>query len=158
MPFDKVVDAGNDPRFRTGVVPAGNGVATANELSRFYELLRGGGELDGVRIFDPRTIRRARAEQSYHEIDLTLGLPQRFSLGFMLGSKHLSLYGPDTEQAFGHLGFTNIIGLGRPRASAGGRHPHQRQAGALPRDLRAALDDAHDRRPVSLGRSVKVAA
>ena len=121
MPFNKVVDAGNDPRMRTGIVPAGNGVATANELSRFYELLRNGGELDGVRIFDPRTIRRARAEQSYHEIDLTLGLPQRFSLGFMLGSKYLSLYGTDTEQAFGHLGFTNIIGWADPeRALAGG--------------------------------------
>lgn len=120
MPFTKVVDAGNDARLRTGIVPAGNGVATANELSRFYELLRREGELDGVRIFEPRTIRRARAEQSYHEIDLTLGLPQRFGLGFMLGSRYLSLYGPDTQEAFGHLGFTNIVGWADPeRALAG---------------------------------------
>ncbi len=120
MPFDKVVDAGNDPRLRTGVIPAGNGVATANELSRFYELLRCNGELDGVRIFEPRTIRRSITEQSYHEIDLTLGLPQRFSLGFMLGSKVLSLFGPDTESAFGHLGFTNIIGWADPDRALSG--------------------------------------
>ncbi len=120
MPFDQVVAAGNDPRFRTGVVPAGNTVATANELSRFYELLRAGGELDGVRIFEPRTIRRATSEQSYHEIDLTLGLPQRFSLGFMLGGRRISLFGPDTEMAFGHLGFTNIVGWADPERGLAG--------------------------------------
>jgi CubicO group peptidase (beta-lactamase class C family) len=120
MPFAKVVDAGNDERLRTGIVPAGNVIATANELSRFYELLRRGGELDGVRIFEPRTIRRATSEQSYHEIDLTLGLPQRFSLGFMLGSRYLSLYGFDTLHAFGHLGFTNIVGWADPERALSG--------------------------------------
>ncbi len=30
-------------------------------------------------------------------------------LGFMLGGRYLSLFGPDTEHAFGHLGFTNIV-------------------------------------------------
>jgi CubicO group peptidase (beta-lactamase class C family) len=32
----------------------------------------------------------------------------------MLGAQLLSLYGPDTEHAFGHLGFTNIIGWADP--------------------------------------------
>ena len=32
----------------------------------------------------------------------------------MLGAKVLSLYGPDTEEAFGHLGFTNMIGWADP--------------------------------------------
>ena len=67
------------------MLPAANGVSTANELSRFYELLRNGGELDGVRVMDPRTIRRATAEQSHLEVDYTLGLPIGFSMGFMLG-------------------------------------------------------------------------
>ena len=31
-----------------------------------------GGALDGTRVFDPRTIRRATSEQSYYEIDFTL--------------------------------------------------------------------------------------
>ena len=89
-------------------------MTTANELSRFFELLRNGGELDGVRIFEPRTLRRMLTEQSYMEIDFTLGFPTRFSLGMMLGAQVLSLYGPDTELAFGHLGFTNIIGWADP--------------------------------------------
>ena len=104
----------NEPEFLTGVIPAGNIVTTANELSRFFELLRAGGELNGVRVFEPRTLRRATTEQSYLEVDFTLGFPTRFSLGFMLGAQMLSIYGPDTELAFGHLGFTNIIGWADP--------------------------------------------
>lgn len=104
----------NDPAFLTATIPAANVITTANELSRFFELLRRGGALDGVRIFEPRTLRRALIEQSYMEIDFTLGFPTRFSLGMMLGSQVLSLYGPDTELAFGHLGFTNILGWADP--------------------------------------------
>ena len=107
---DEVTQISNDPRFLTAVIPAGNGVTTGNELSRFFELLLRGGELDGVRIFEPRTIRRALTEQSYREIDFTLGFPTRYGLGFMLGAKALSLFGPNTEQAFGHLGYTNVLG------------------------------------------------
>jgi CubicO group peptidase (beta-lactamase class C family) len=114
VPFYEAVRLSNDPRFLTGVVPSGNVVSTANELSRFFELLRAGGQLDGIRIFQPRTIRRAITEQSYHELDLTLGFPVRYSLGFMLGARHLSPYGPDTEMVFGHLGFTNVMGWADP--------------------------------------------
>jgi CubicO group peptidase (beta-lactamase class C family) len=107
--FQDAVAMSNDARFLTGLVPAANIVATANEFSRFYQLLLDGGTLDGVRVFQPRTIRRATSEQSYLEFDFTLGLPFRYSLGFMLGAQWLSLYGPDTVHAFGHLGFTNVI-------------------------------------------------
>ena len=110
----EIVRLSNDPRFLTGVVPAGNVVTTANELSLFFELLRRGGELDGVRIFEPSVIRRATTEQSYLEFDLTLGFPSRYSTGFILGAKLLSLYGPDTDKAFGHLGYTNMLGWADP--------------------------------------------
>jgi CubicO group peptidase (beta-lactamase class C family) len=120
MPVGEIVDNSNDPRFLTGIIPAGNGVTTANELSRFFELLRRGGELDGVRIFEPRTIRRALTEQSYREIDFTLGFPTRYGMGFMLGAEVLSLYGPETELAFGHLGFTNTIGWADPQRALAG--------------------------------------
>ena len=113
--FADVPDLANDPRFLQGTVPSANIVATANELSRFYQLLLDGGTLDGVRVFEPGTIRRAVAEQSYLELDRTLGLPIRYGLGFMLGGRWVSFYGPDTEQAFGHLGFTNIIAWADPQ-------------------------------------------
>jgi CubicO group peptidase (beta-lactamase class C family) len=112
--FRRATAMANDPRFLTGIVPSANVVATANELSRFYQLLLEGGALDGVRIFDPRTIRRATSEQSYLELDFTLGLPFRYGMGFMLGAQWLSPYGPDTRYAFGHLGFTNIVAWADP--------------------------------------------
>jgi len=114
LPFDRLVEASNDPRFLTAVIPAANIVTTANELSRFYELLRVGGELDGLRVMRPETIRRAITEQSRLEIDLTLGFPTRFGHGLILGAKLLSLFGRDTQHAFGHLGFTNMLGWADP--------------------------------------------
>jgi CubicO group peptidase (beta-lactamase class C family) len=114
VPFQKAVEMSNDRRFLLGVIPSGNIVATADELSRFYQMLLNGGELDGVRIFEPRTIRRATAEESYLEIDFTLGFPFRYSMGFMLGSRWFSPYGSDTELAYGHLGFTNILSWADP--------------------------------------------
>ena len=119
-PPDEVTRLSNDPRFLTAIIPAANIVTTANELSRFFELLRRGGELDGVRALEPRTIRRALTEQSYREVDFTLGFPARYGLGFILGAKLLSIYGPDTELAFGHLGFTNIIGWADPERAVAG--------------------------------------
>lgn len=111
---DAATRMSNDPRFLTSVLPAASCVATANELSRFYELLLREGELDGVRVMEGRTIRRACIEQSHLEVDLSLGLPIGFSRGYMLGGKVLSLFGPDTEQAFGHLGWINILGWADP--------------------------------------------
>jgi CubicO group peptidase (beta-lactamase class C family) len=114
LPFDELVEASNDPRFLTGIVPAANVVTTAWELSRFCELTRRGGELDGVRVTKPETIRHAVTQQSHLEIDLSLGFPTRFSYGFMLGARVVSLYGRDTQHAFGHLGFTNILSWADP--------------------------------------------
>ncbi|HET9062916.1 MAG TPA: serine hydrolase domain-containing protein, partial [Candidatus Binatia bacterium] len=54
--FYRVSEMSNDPRFLSAVMPAANLFATAEELSRFYQMLLEGGALDGVRIFDPRTI------------------------------------------------------------------------------------------------------
>jgi CubicO group peptidase (beta-lactamase class C family) len=119
LPFDELVEASNDPRFLTGIVPAANVVTTAEELSRFYEIMRRGGEYDGVRVMRPETIRHALTEQSHLEVDFSLGFPTRFSYGLMLGARVLSLYGRDTQHAFGHLGFTNILSWADPeRATA----------------------------------------
>jgi CubicO group peptidase (beta-lactamase class C family) len=114
LPFDELVEVSNDERFLTAVVPAANVVTTANELSRLYEILRRGGELEGVRVVRPGTVREAITEQSHLEVDLSLGFPTRFGYGLMLGARVLSLYGRDTQHAFGHLGFTNILAWADP--------------------------------------------
>ncbi len=112
--FRTVIELSNDPRFLAVAIPSGNIVANANELSRFYQVLLDGGAEGDVRIFQPRTIRRALGEQSYFEVDLTLAFPFRYGMGFMLGADWLSLYGPDTAHAFGHLGFTNVVAWADP--------------------------------------------
>jgi CubicO group peptidase (beta-lactamase class C family) len=114
LPLNELVDASNDPRFLRAIVPSGNVVTSAHELSRFYEIFRRGGELDGVRVMRPETVRRALTEQSHLEVDLSLGFPTRFSHGLMLGAQILSLYGRDTQHAFGHLGFTNMLAWADP--------------------------------------------
>lgn len=120
MDMRSATEMSNDPRFLRAIVPAGNIVTTADELSRFFQLLLNGGVLDDVRIFDRRTVRRATLPHTGWELDLSLGLPLRYSLGFMLGARYVSLYGLDTEQAFGHLGFTNIVGWADPERQLAG--------------------------------------
>jgi CubicO group peptidase (beta-lactamase class C family) len=115
VPVDELTRMSNDPRLLTGIVPSGNVVSTAHELSRFMELLCAGGTMDGVTVMSPRTIRRALAETAYHEFDRTLGVPIRYSSGFMLGARAISPFGPHTDEAFGHMGFTNISAWADPR-------------------------------------------
>jgi CubicO group peptidase (beta-lactamase class C family) len=113
-PVPRVMELAHDPRFLTGILPSANVVSNAHDLGAFFECLRQDGRFEGIQVFEPRTVRRATAEQSYWEVDLTLGMPLRYGLGFMLGGKVFSLFGPDTPHAFGHLGFTNVIGWADP--------------------------------------------
>jgi len=107
--LEHAVTLSNDPRFYRALIPAGNGVCTADDCSKFFQCLLDGGELDGVRVFDPLTVRRAVAEVGKPEIDRSLLVPLRYSAGMMLGNSPWGLYGPDTAKAFGHLGFANIV-------------------------------------------------
>jgi CubicO group peptidase (beta-lactamase class C family) len=83
-------------------------------MSRFFEIMRRGGELDGVRVIETDTIREALIERSHLEVDLSLGYPTRFSHGLMLGARMVSLFGLDSQHAFGHLGFTNMLAWADP--------------------------------------------
>ena len=118
--LDNVIELSNDPRFLTGVVPAASVMTNANELGRFFEIFRRGGELDGVQVVTPETIRTALTEQSRLEIDLSLVFPTRFAYGLMLGAELISLFGRDTDLAFGHLGLINIMGWADPERGISG--------------------------------------
>ena len=107
--MDEATRLSNHERFLTAVVPAGNLITTPRDGCRFMELLLRRGTLDGERIFAPESIDAAIAEQAYLEVDLTLGVPIRYGLGFMLGARRISPYGARTEQAFGHLGYSQVL-------------------------------------------------
>jgi len=99
----------NDPQFMDTICPAGNIFATAEQTSRFFQMLLDGGRYQNKQIFNAKTIRRATIEVSRPEIDAKLILPMRYAMGPMLGAKPVGLYGFNTQNAFGHLGYTSIF-------------------------------------------------
>jgi CubicO group peptidase (beta-lactamase class C family) len=110
----ELVDLSNDPRFRTAAVPAANIIATPEEISRFFETLLCGGTYEGTRVFDQRTVSRATEPQVTGQVDRVLMMPIPLSMGFMLGGRTFGFYGPRTATAYGHLGFTNVLGWADP--------------------------------------------
>jgi CubicO group peptidase (beta-lactamase class C family) len=105
--LEHAVALSNDPRYYRAVIPAGNGVGTADECSLFFQCLLNGGQLGRVRVLKPLTVRKAIAEVGKPEIDRSLMVPLRYSAGMMLGASPFGMYGPDTSKAYGHLGFAN---------------------------------------------------
>lgn len=96
-------------------LPSGNLVTTAAELSRFYEILARGGELDGVRIMRPETVRAA-----VRPANRIPGLAGRVSrAGFELGGRR-SKFGRDTEAHFGRSGLTTQYGWADPARGLAG--------------------------------------
>ena len=128
----QIIATSNTAEFLTGVLPSSNTVSTADELSRFAEMLRRGGELDGVRVMQPETLRAATRECRRLRPDLATGLaPLRWGTGYMLGSKRFGPFGRNAPAAFGHTGLVNIAvwadpqrGLAAGLVSSGkpGRH------------------------------------
>ncbi|MGW1956233.1 serine hydrolase domain-containing protein [Streptomyces sp. NPDC001920] len=100
----------NDPAYRAAALPATNGIATADGLARFYAALIG--DVDGVRLFDPATVERARAEESAGP-DRVLVVNTRFGLGYMLHGTASPLLGPGS---FGHPGRGGALGFADPEA------------------------------------------
>ncbi|MFB7597687.1 serine hydrolase domain-containing protein [Streptomyces sp. NPDC056160] len=101
----------NDAAFRAAVLPASNGIATADGLARFYAALIG--EVDGGRrLFTPGTVELARAERSAGP-DRVLVVGTRFGLGYMLHGGASPLLGPGS---FGHPGRGGALGFADPEA------------------------------------------
>jgi CubicO group peptidase (beta-lactamase class C family) len=137
----EVIPYTNGRLFLTTVIPSSNTVSTANELSRFAEIWRRGGELDGVRVLRPETVRGAAAESRRLRPDFAVGLmPARWGTGFILGTNRFGPFGRNAPAAFGHLGLVNIAvwadpqrGLSAGLISSGkpGRDPQARRHTAL---------------------------
>jgi CubicO group peptidase (beta-lactamase class C family) len=110
----ELIELSNDPRFRTGVIPSANLFGTPDDVCRFFELLVAGGTYEGTRIFSESTIRKAVAPQTPGQIDRVILLPLSYSMGFMLGTEPVGLYGFRCGKAFGHVGLSNILAWADP--------------------------------------------
>jgi CubicO group peptidase (beta-lactamase class C family) len=145
----EVIPYTNGRLFLTTVVPSSNTVSTANELSRFAEIWRRGGELDEVRVLQPETVRGAVAESRRLRPDFAVGLmPARWGTGFILGTNRFGPFGRNAPAAFGHLGLVNIAvwadpqrGLSAGLISSGkpGRDPQARRHTALMNSIAAEI-------------------
>ncbi|WP_330282574.1 serine hydrolase domain-containing protein [Streptomyces sp. NBC_00588] len=99
----------NDPDYRKAVLPASNGIATAEALARFYGSLIG--EVDGGRrLFTPETAELARGERSAGP-DRVLVIGTRFGLGYMLHGSASPMLSP---ASFGHPGRGGSLGFADP--------------------------------------------
>jgi len=114
VPFADVVEGSNTAAFMDAVIPAGNLYATAEETSRFFQMLLDGGEYHGKRILQRETVARAIKPVGRISLDRSMLIPMRYSEGMMLGVNPAGLYGPCTHNAFGHLGFMNVLGWADP--------------------------------------------
>lgn len=106
---EQAVEVSNDPRFLQAVLPSANVIGTPRETARFLQLLLHGGTLDGVRVLKSSTVRRMLDWETKRGMDGTFGFPIRYGLGLMKGARMFSLFGPQTRNAFGHLGFSNVL-------------------------------------------------
>ncbi|WP_046732928.1 serine hydrolase domain-containing protein [Streptomyces humi] len=101
----------NDPGYQAAVLPASNGIATADGLARCYASLIG--EVDGGRrLFTPETMELARTEQSAGP-DRVLVVSTRFGLGYMLHGSASPLLSPTS---FGHPGRGGALGFADPES------------------------------------------
>lgn len=105
----------NSRRWRGAEIPASNGIATARSMARLYACLARGGELDGVRLLSPGTIRLGstclgRAVEPYLE------KPVAFGVGFELQTESMP-FGP-AAVAYGHPGAGGSVHGAWPKSKA----------------------------------------
>jgi CubicO group peptidase (beta-lactamase class C family) len=72
-------------QWRGAEIPSGNGVGNARAVAGIHAILANGGVAQGRRFLSERGCRRA-LEPQVEGVDLVLGVPIRFGLGFALGA------------------------------------------------------------------------
>ena len=89
----------NTAGWRRADMGAVNGHANARSVARALSVLSRGGEVDGVRLLSPGTIELVFDEQS-NGVDLVLGVPVRFGIGWALPLPELISYVPTGRVCF----------------------------------------------------------
>jgi CubicO group peptidase (beta-lactamase class C family) len=113
--MEAIASISNEPRYHEVIIPAANLVASAGELSAFFQMMLDGGRWGRKRICAPETIAGAVRETGRRAFDRTLMLPMRYSAGLMLGDEPFGLWGPHSGQAFGHVGLLNKFAWADPQ-------------------------------------------
>ena len=111
-----VVDAtyANTPAWRNADIGAANGHGNARSVARILSVISRGGEVDGVRLLRPETIELIFREQA-NGVDVVLGVPLRFGIGYGLPQLDTLPYVPDDKICYwgGWGGSVIIMDVGR---------------------------------------------
>lgn len=113
--MEVIAGVSNEPRYHEVIIPAANLVASAGEVSAFFQMMLDGGRWGRRRICAPGTIAGAVRETGRRAFDRTLMLPMRYSAGLMLGDEPFGLWGPHSRQSFGHVGLINKLAWADPQ-------------------------------------------
>ncbi len=98
-----------DPRLLDAAVPAMNGYFDAVSLAAMYAMLAGGGQLGGVRILSPETVRKA-CEIQNDQRDRVVMMTMQWRLGY----HRLPIISKQFPRGFGHFGFGGSGGFADP--------------------------------------------
>jgi CubicO group peptidase (beta-lactamase class C family) len=113
--MEAIASISNEPRYHEAIIPAANLVASAEEVSAFFQMMLNGGAWGRKRICAPETVASAVRETGGRAFDRTLMLPMRYSAGLMLGDAPFGLWGPHSREAFGHVGLINKFAWADPQ-------------------------------------------
>jgi CubicO group peptidase (beta-lactamase class C family) len=107
----------NNAAFRRAGVPGGGGYATARAMAAFYQLLLGGGTLDGKRLLAPRTVAYVTRNFTGDRVDGYMGMPMHRGLGPHLRGTTETIRGLGSlasPRTFGHGGVGSSYCWGDP--------------------------------------------
>jgi CubicO group peptidase (beta-lactamase class C family) len=109
-----IADAANTPGWRGADIGAVNGHGNARSVARVMSAVARGGEVDGVRLLGEDTIDLIFREQQ-NGVDLVLGVPLRFGIGYGLPLRDAVPWIPDEKTCFwgGWGGSMIVMDVGR---------------------------------------------
>lgn len=120
IPASESAETFNDETVHQMVIPAANGIGTAQDMARFYACIANDGELNGTRLLDETTVAEATRTHAETESDGTLSRPARYALGFWTGGLANDMFGSfSRERMFGHAGLGSVFGWGDPELNVG---------------------------------------
>ena len=143
----------NTPGWRRADIGAANGHGNARSVARVMSVVARGGEVDGIRLLSPETIDLIFREQ-INGIDVVLGIPLRFGIGYGLPQLDTLPWIPDEKICFwgGWGGSMIVMDMGRRMTIS--YMMNKMGAGIVGSDRsteygKAIFDDARDRPAVT---------
>lgn len=112
-------DRPNSAEFRAAGAPSSGGHGTAAAIAAFYQMMVGGGALNGVRLFSPRLIQYVTRNHTEERVDENMGMPMHRGLGPHVrgttgGIRGLGPIG--SPSTFGHGGVGSSYSWGDPES------------------------------------------